>query len=80
MGFSILIETNEVGKEHIFDEIKNGNLSFLKLSGMYELGDQQYAFYFKRIILSPKSGFELRTLQAQLKLLMACCKFEYLYS
>lgn len=84
MKQTVLIESCEVGKNHILNCINLGELPFLRLKEVIET-KSGYAFYFIRLQFDQNSNEVLVRLQKELELIICNLseihlKFEYLNS
>lgn len=76
MKQTIVIETSECGKIHLYDLIDIKELSYLRLIDCFEIKGG-YALYFKRLKFSHQTLQSLILLKSKL-VLLGLNKFEYL--
>ncbi|EXR42299.1 MULTISPECIES: hypothetical protein [Acinetobacter calcoaceticus/baumannii complex] len=77
MKQTLLVETNEAGKLHIWELIKEGKLKSVKMDPPIKTL-QGYAIYFKRLNFTDQSVDEISFLKASLSIMKSKHKFEYL--
>ncbi|MBJ8478375.1 hypothetical protein I6M70_03200 [Acinetobacter pittii] len=77
MKQTLLVETNDAGKFHILELIKEGKLNSLKMEIPIKTV-HGHAIYFKRLNFSTSSVSELNFLKSSLTLIGGQFKFEYI--